>query len=108
MTSNRATLSRNGRAEEQSVSDPPGNPLLVSATDFLRLLNVPVRTIWRQVSAGQLPVPVRISRCVRWQDREIVEWMEARCPYRAMWEARRHAWSLPGPGRFGLTAPPPR
>ena len=36
-------------------------------------------TIWRWVKEGKLPSPVKINRCTRWSEREVQEWITAKC-----------------------------
>ena len=55
-------------------------PLLVSAAEFARLLQVSTRTLWRQLSAGQIPKPVRFGGTVRWRLEEIRKWIAEGCP----------------------------
>jgi predicted DNA-binding transcriptional regulator AlpA len=43
-------------------------------------MGVSERTLWRLVSAGRIPVPVRIGRNTRWQMAEIRHWIELGCP----------------------------
>lgn len=49
---------------------PPQTNLdpLLTVEDLAKLLKVSKRTVWRWVSLGRLPQPVRCSpSCVRWQ-----------------------------------------
>jgi len=55
-------------------------PLLVCAADVARLLQVSTRTLWRQLSAGQVPRPVRFGGTVRWRLEEIRKWIAEGCP----------------------------
>jgi prophage regulatory protein len=55
-------------------------PLLISAADFAQLLQVSTRTLWRQLSAGQIPPPVRFGGTVRWRLEEIRKWIAEGCP----------------------------
>ena len=59
---------------------PPAEPLLIAAADFARLLRVSTRTLWRQLSAGQIPQPVRFGGTVRWRIDEIRKWIAEGCP----------------------------
>ena len=56
-------------------------PLLIPAAEFARLLQVSTRTLWRQLSAGQIPRPVRFGGTVRWRLEEIHEWISMGCPF---------------------------
>lgn len=55
-------------------------PLLISAAEVARLLQVSTRTLWRQLSAGQIPKPVRFGGTVRWRVEEIRKWIAEGCP----------------------------
>jgi predicted DNA-binding transcriptional regulator AlpA len=78
------------------VADPPadGNrptvePLLLSARDLAAMLRLGLRTVRSMDAAGKLPAPMRIGGCVRWKFSEILDWINAGCPSREVWEARR-------------------
>ncbi len=62
----------------ESSSSP--EPLLVPAAEVARLLNVSTRTLWRQLSAGQIPRPVRFGGTVRWPIDELRKWIAEGCP----------------------------
>jgi excisionase family DNA binding protein len=64
----------------ESVSD--SEPLLVTAQDLARLLKVSTRTLWRLLSGGELPKPVRFGGTVRWRLDEIRKWIADGCPKR--------------------------
>lgn len=53
---------------------------LMDARDVSRRLSVSTRTVWRLLSADQLPKPVRIGRSVRWQREVVEEWIRLGCP----------------------------
>jgi predicted DNA-binding transcriptional regulator AlpA len=55
-------------------------PLLISAAEVARLLQVSTRTVWRQLSADQIPQPVRFGGTVRWRIEEIRKWIAEGCP----------------------------
>lgn len=55
-------------------------PLLISAAEVARLLCISTRTLWRQLSAGQIPRPVRFGGTVRWRAEEIRRWIAEGCP----------------------------
>ena len=58
----------------------PQNPLLLTASQLAKTLNLSERTLWRLRSAGKLPKPVRIAGSVRWRFDEITIWIESGCP----------------------------
>ena len=49
-----------------------GDRLLLTADEAARSLAISKRTLWRLVSAGQLPAPLHIGRAARWRRDEIV------------------------------------
>jgi excisionase family DNA binding protein len=55
-------------------------PLLIDSRQVGELLNLSTRTIWRLLSAGKLPQPVRIGRSVRWSRSDIEIWIANGCP----------------------------
>jgi excisionase family DNA binding protein len=55
-------------------------PLLVRADEVARMMGVSERTLWRLLSAGKIPQPVRIGRSTRWRLAEIREWIAGGCP----------------------------
>ena len=55
-------------------------PLLIDSRQVGELLNLSTRTVWRLLSAGKLPQPVRIGRSVRWSRSDIEIWIANGCP----------------------------
>ncbi len=49
--------------------------LLLSVKQVADLLAMSSRTVWRLVSAGELPQPVRIGRAARWRQEDIEEFV---------------------------------
>jgi len=45
-----------------------------------KLLGVSRRQIWKLLSAGVMPEPVRVGGSVRWREADIVNWIQAGCP----------------------------
>ena len=72
------------RHEAPGSNSPPGpavvSPLLVSAPELAKLLQVSTRTLWRLQSAGQIPPPVRLGGSTRWRLDEVRRWIERGCP----------------------------
>lgn len=62
---------------------------LLTARNVAALLNVSQRHIWKLLSSGRLPQPVRLGRSVRWRRDELTAWMDAGCPPRDAWLAGR-------------------
>jgi prophage regulatory protein len=65
--------------------------IAISARELARLLGISLRQAWRLNSAGKLPKPIRLGGSVRWNHREVQEWLEAGCPDRVAWEAKKEA-----------------
>ncbi len=55
-------------------------PILITAEELARMMGVSERTLWRLLSGGKLPQPVRIGRNTRWRLAEVTEWIERGCP----------------------------
>jgi excisionase family DNA binding protein len=55
-------------------------PKLINAEELARLLDVSERTLWRLLSGGKLPQPVRIGRNTRWRLEEVSDWIQKGCP----------------------------
>lgn len=49
------------------------------------LLGISRSMVHKLNSAGKLPAPVRLGRCLRWRADEIAAWVAAGCPSRADW-----------------------
>ena len=56
---------------------------LLNVIDVAARLRISPRQVWKLVSSGRLPEPVRLSRSVRWRESDIDEWIEAGCPANA-------------------------
>jgi predicted DNA-binding transcriptional regulator AlpA len=56
---------------------PSANQELLTIRDVARHFSVSERTIWRWVTAGKLPAPLRFSTtCLRWRARDIERYVE--------------------------------
>lgn len=64
--------------EESAANDP----LLISADQFASMIQLSTRTLWRLLSAGKLPEPVRIGGSVRWRIDDVKLWIASGCPAR--------------------------
>jgi predicted DNA-binding transcriptional regulator AlpA len=51
-------------------------------------LDVSERHVWALNSSGRLPRPIRLGRAVRWDRRELEQWIAAGAPTREAWERR--------------------
>lgn len=56
--------------------------VLIPAEEVALMLGVSERTLWRLLSAGKVPEPLRIGRNTRWRAAEVREWIERGCPNR--------------------------
>lgn len=64
---------------------------LLTVKDVATALSVSQRQVWKLHASGRLPMPVRLSRSVRWRRGELLAWCDAGCPSRDHWEAMRDA-----------------
>ena len=59
---------------------------MINDRQLAERLGVCRASIWRLLSAGRLPEPIRLGRNVRWRENEITDWINADCPPRDKWE----------------------
>jgi predicted DNA-binding transcriptional regulator AlpA len=65
------------------------DPLLLTAKQAAAMCGKSLRT-WRTWdAAGWIPKPVRIGRSTLWRADELRDWVDAGCPRRTEWEARK-------------------
>ena len=62
---------------------------LLTAREVAGSLKVSVRQVWKLLSCGRLPAPVRLSRSVRWRVADISRWCDLGCPSRDVFEAAK-------------------
>jgi predicted DNA-binding transcriptional regulator AlpA len=55
-------------------------PLLLTATQVARTLQISPRTLWRLLSAEKLPEPLRLGGSTRWRADDVITWIDAGCP----------------------------
>lgn len=65
-------------ADEQKFQT--GEPSLLTVRDVARWLRISTRQVWRLLSGGKLPRPLRLGGAVRWQGEELRRWLSERCP----------------------------
>ena len=53
--------------------------LLISAERVAVLLGISKRTLWRLLSSGKLPEPIRLGGIIRWNAGDIEEWVKDGC-----------------------------
>jgi len=56
---------------------------LITARQFAALLQVSLRTLWRLVSTGKAPEPIKLHGSTRWVLSEVMKWIRAGCPPQA-------------------------
>lgn len=52
---------------------------LIAADKVAELLGISKRTLWRLLSAGNIPEPVRLGSVVRWKRDELDGWINGGC-----------------------------
>jgi predicted DNA-binding transcriptional regulator AlpA len=66
--------------------------VLLDAKGLALMMSCSLRHVRRMDAAGDLPAPLKVGgRLVRWRAAEIRAWIEAGCPDRQAWEARKRA-----------------
>ena len=56
------------------------NSTLLSADDVSELLKISKRTLWRLLSRGDVPKPLRFGGNVRWTQEMLDDWVSKGCP----------------------------
>lgn len=62
--------------EQQTLIEP----LLLNAEQTARLLGISRSKLYAMHSSGQLPLPVCLGGCIRWDRDELRAWLSARNP----------------------------
>lgn len=69
---------------------PEDSGILIDSKTTAKLLNISHRTLYRLLSEGAMPEPVKVGgNMKRWRVAEILEWVDSDCP-------RKKHWSYPG------------
>src|SRR5947209_4076411 len=68
-------VSREQQMESKGKGSEASPGELLKVSEVSRLLGVSVRTVWRLVSTGQLPKPLCIGRCRRWQRKDVEQFV---------------------------------
>ena len=55
---------------------------LIDIGELSQITGLSKPTLWRHHDAGLIPAGCKIGRAVRWRLRDIVAWLDARCPPR--------------------------
>lgn len=53
---------------------------VLTPSEFATLLKISKRTLWRLLSGGDVPEPIRFGGSVRWQKKVVEKWLEDGCP----------------------------
>jgi len=76
--------------EHTSAAGPPAQAMLLTCEEAAGLLSVSRAMFWRLHSQGKVPMPIRLSaRVVRWNRKELVDWLNSGCPIREKWNVRK-------------------
>lgn len=67
-------------ARVETVPTEAPERLLLDKHAAAALLGIGVSTLWRYVSLGWVPRPVRIGNAVRWRKDLLLEWINDGCP----------------------------
>ncbi len=51
-------------------------PQMIDVREVATILSISTRSVWRLVSRGELPQPIRLGRNVRWRSTDIDRWIE--------------------------------
>ena len=66
--------------------------LLLSSEELASMLSISRASLWRMLSAGKLPLPLRpTAGIVRWRSDEIQRWVNAGMPDAQTWAALQAA-----------------
>ncbi|MCH7752859.1 MAG: helix-turn-helix domain-containing protein [Planctomycetes bacterium] len=63
--------------------------LAVPVGEVAKILGISVRHVWALLAQGRLPQPVRLGRSVRWNLKELRDWLDAGAPDVVVWEKQR-------------------
>ncbi|MCQ3950235.1 MAG: hypothetical protein DPW14_10505 [Planctomycetes bacterium] len=64
-------------------------PRLLRDREVARVLGISRSLVHKRNRMGQLPMPVRIGRVLRWDANELQHWLDAGLPERGRWEAMK-------------------
>jgi len=75
----------NGKAPAGREKHPPkpkheSFDELITSCQFAQLLKVSLRTLWRLVSTGKAPRPLKLHGSTRWQKSVVMKWIQDGCP----------------------------
>lgn len=55
-------------------------PQMITVDDLADALGMSKRTVWRLLSCGRIPEPIRVGGSTRWRLDEIRRWIDSGCP----------------------------
>lgn len=58
---------------------------LMDIKQTAKLLNVSTSRIYSMRSSGQIPLAIRLGKTIRWNKKELVEWIQEGCPPLQKW-----------------------
>lgn len=79
----RAPAERRRNADEEQLA--------LTATELATRLGISRAHVWKLLSLGRLPAPVRLGRAVRWDKRVVDAWLAAGAPPLVQWERMKQA-----------------
>ncbi|MBL9165673.1 MAG: helix-turn-helix domain-containing protein [Planctomycetaceae bacterium] len=53
---------------------------MIDVREVATILSVSTRTVWRLISRGEIPQPIRFGRNVRWRQIDIESWIASQSP----------------------------
>ncbi len=59
---------------------------LLDVTQVAAMAGLHRATVFKLVSAGKFPKPIKLGRSTRWSKRELIAWIAAKCPPLSKWE----------------------
>lgn len=54
---------------------PASEARLLTVKEVSYMLGVSTRTVWRRVSAGEMPEPIQVGRLAKWRRSEVERWL---------------------------------
>jgi predicted DNA-binding transcriptional regulator AlpA len=69
--------------------DAESENLLLDTKQVAKLLSIGERTLWRHANSGRVLKPIKVGSAVRWNARELRQWVEAGCPTHEKWAQMR-------------------
>lgn len=61
---------------------PSNNDVLITAAETAKMCGVSRSSLYKLVSSGRAPKPIKLGRASRWPRQGILDWIAAGCPAR--------------------------